>query len=118
MLSRLLLKHGIHHPRSEATVGSPHLKAGEWWLKELAGHLAMSDRTLTYWRKSGWLHARYAEIAGGRWIVWADESELERLHHLKNHRQSRSKKQPAYPAELTTPGPPPSDEPKVTVQVE
>ena len=112
MLSRLLLKRGIHRPRSEATPDSPHLHPDEWWLKDLARHLAMSDRTLTYWRKSGWLQARYAEIAGGRWIVWADPSEIDRLLRLKDQPQSRSKHDPTYPVEMTTPKPRPILEPE------
>lgn len=112
MLSRLLRKQGIHRPRSEATPGSPHLQPDEWWLKDLARHLGMPHRSLTYWRKSGWFHARYVEIAGGRWIIWADESEIERLKRLRNNRQSRSKGQPAYPDELTTPKPRPNENPQ------
>lgn len=111
MLSRLLRKQGIHRPRSEATPGSPHLKSHEWWLKDLARYLGMPHQSLTYWRKSEWLHARHVEIAGGRWIIWADESEIVRLKRLRNHRQSRTIGQPAYPAEITTPKPRPNDSP-------
>jgi DNA invertase Pin-like site-specific DNA recombinase len=112
MLSRILLQQGVHRRRSEAMPGSPHLGPGEWWLRELARHLGMPHATLTHWRKSGWVHARKVEnIAGGRWIVWADEPEIGRLHRLRSAPQTRSKPSRSYPAELTTPKPRPVDEP-------
>ena len=107
MLSRILLKKGIHRPRSEAKPGSPHLQPAEWWLKDLAEHLHMPNRTLTYWRKSGWIHTRKVDIAGGRWIVWAGASELDRLRRLRTQSQTRSKSTNSYPADLTTPSPRP-----------
>lgn len=111
-VSRLLLRQGIHRPRSEAAPGSPHLRPGEWWLRDLAAHLGMHHGTLTHWRRSGWVHARKAEnVAGGRWIVWADESELDRLRRLRNQPQSRTNLRPSYPAELTTPRTKPADVP-------
>ena len=42
-------------------------------------------------------------IAGGRWIVWADASEIDRLCRLRQQPQTRSKLHPGYPAKLTTP---------------
>ncbi len=107
MLSRILLKKGIHRPRAEAKPGSPHHQPDEWWLKDLAEHLHMPSRTLTYWRKSGWIHTRKVNIAGGRWIVWADASELDRLRRLRAQSQTRSKSTNSYPADLTTPRPRP-----------
>ena len=38
----------------------------------------------------------------GRWVVWADEEELDRLKRLRSYRSRRDLR--PYPSELTTPG--------------
>lgn len=56
----------------------------EWWLPELARAIKMPNVTLYHWIRRGWVRARKQER---RWIVWADEAEVERLRRL--HRLPR-----------------------------
>jgi hypothetical protein len=54
----------------------------EWWLAELARELRMPGGTLHGWIGRGWVRARKQE-SSGRWIVRADEQEIERLRQLR-----------------------------------
>ena len=74
-----------------------------WRPRDLAEKLDMPIHTLRSWLRRGWLHGKQSEGARGRWILWADEDELNRLIQLRRQRQ-RSPGLPA-PAELTTPKP-------------
>jgi hypothetical protein len=60
------------------------LSEHEWWLPELASTLAMPTTTLYNWVQRGWVKARQQPVLPQRWIIWADEAELERL---RTHRQ-------------------------------
>lgn len=51
----------------------------EWWLRELAGQLAVSHNSLCYWIEHGLVRARKESGGWHRWIVWADAAELGRL---------------------------------------
>ena len=75
-------------------------QANEWRLAELAHKLEIPQATLHSWRKWGWVHARKLPGECGRWIMWADAEELDRLVRL---RDNRSRPDRRYPAELTTP---------------
>jgi DNA invertase Pin-like site-specific DNA recombinase len=86
---------------------SEELDEHEWWLADLARHLAMPAATLHRWRREGWLSARKLPLAGGRWAVWADAEEQNRLRQLRQFK--RQWPTPRYPSELTTPKPRPSD---------
>ncbi|HET6662171.1 MAG TPA: recombinase family protein [Rubrobacter sp.] len=55
----------------------------EWWLAELARVLRMPGGTLHGWIGRGWVEARKQE-SSGRWIVQADEAEVERLRQLRS----------------------------------
>jgi len=55
----------------------------EWWLAELARELRMPGGTLHGWIRRGWVEARRQE-SSGRWIVRADEVEVERLRRLRS----------------------------------
>ena len=61
--------------------GSATLLRYEWWLRDLASHLKMRWVQLQRWAKRGWVHARRTS-SGKRWVIWADEDEIERLRHL------------------------------------
>jgi hypothetical protein len=54
----------------------------EWWLADLARELRMPAGTLHGWIRRGWVEARKQE-SSGRWIVRADEEEMERLRQLR-----------------------------------
>ena len=76
-----------------------------WRLGDLGRKLDMPVRTLHTWLRRGWLHSKQSAGAHGRWILWADDDELERLKQLRED-GLRSSGLPA-PAELTTPKPKP-----------
>jgi DNA invertase Pin-like site-specific DNA recombinase len=71
----------------------------EWWLTDLARELAMSHLKLRDWANRGWLHSRKTPVQG-RWILWADQDEVERLRELLA--QSRRGVN-AYTSKLKTP---------------
>ena len=54
----------------------------EWWLGELAGRVQMPKQTLYTWIRRGWVSSRQLQDHARRWVVWADEAELERLRRL------------------------------------
>jgi DNA invertase Pin-like site-specific DNA recombinase len=97
MLSRRL--RSSRRPR-ELTEASP-LKDHEWWLTDLALELGMPTPTVHCWLRHGWISARKLVGAGGRWILWADEEELDRLRRLRA--SPRGWADQPYPPELTTP---------------
>jgi hypothetical protein len=82
------------------------LVADEWWLNRLALELGMPQITLHSWLRRGWVSSR--KLPGGRmgrWVVWADGPELDRLRRLRACPRGWSDE--PYPAELTTPRPRP-----------
>lgn len=54
----------------------------EWWLGELAERIRMPKQTLYTWVRRGWVSSRQSTGHARRWVVWADEAELERLRRL------------------------------------
>ena len=54
----------------------------EWWLGELAERIRMPKQTLYTWIRRGWVSSRQLRGHARRWVVWADEAELERLRRL------------------------------------
>ena len=100
MISRLLVKQGIHSPRNPQPPEGV-LQENEWWISDLAKRLGMPKTSLWYWRKSGWINGRKLPGLRGRWIIWADESEIARLEKLRAARRRWS--DCPFPSELTTP---------------
>jgi len=100
-VARLLSRHGLHGPRpramDDASVLSPH----EYWLADLAREVPMPIATLHKWQRLGWVHSRKVPVASGRWALWADADELERLRQLRVYQ--RKWPEPRYPQALTTP---------------
>jgi len=82
-------------------VESSVLQVHEYWLTDLARWLTMPCATLYKWQRLGWVHSRKVEVSGGRWAIWADDDELERLGQLRAHQ--RKWPEPGYPAALTAP---------------
>ena len=58
----------------------------EFWLSELAKQLGVKAIIVHRWRWSGWLHARQLRGSRGRWIVWADANERDRLRQTASLR--------------------------------
>jgi DNA invertase Pin-like site-specific DNA recombinase len=88
--------------RSRLESNEQHLKAGEWWLTDLASELSMPIATLHRWNCVGWVNSRKVTEAGGRWAIYADAGELERLIRLRDARRGWPK---PYAKDLTTPKP-------------
>lgn len=61
----------------------------------------MPIATLHTWQRVGWVHSRKVTVASGRWALWADPEELERLRQLRAYK--RTWPEPRYPQALTTP---------------
>lgn len=99
-LSRFLVKQGINNP-PKPNPPKGVLQENEWWFRDLARHLEMPRSTLDHWRKSGWIKARKLPGLRGRWVLWADESELERMKKLRAERRRWS--DCPFPPDLTTP---------------
>jgi DNA invertase Pin-like site-specific DNA recombinase len=92
---QLLCREGLgRRRRTTESLGSQ-----EWWLSDLAHELGMPKAKLRAWIVRGWLHARQT-TGDGRWIAWADDTELERLRALKERSQRGVS---SFPPELTTP---------------
>ncbi len=58
------------------------LEPMEWWLPELARKLDMPKGTLHGWIQRGKLRARQQSHHPYRWVIWADDAEIERLQKL------------------------------------
>jgi DNA invertase Pin-like site-specific DNA recombinase len=105
ILSRLLRERGIRTgPLPRSVTKEQHLAEHEWWLADLAAELKMPIATLHRWQRVGWLTSRKVADAGGRWAIYADADERERLRRLRG--SPRGWPQP-YPTELITPKPMP-----------
>ena len=78
----LMRRLGLRH--RPCPTPSASLAENEWWLPELAATLDMPTPTLYAWIKKGWVKAKQMPDPRQHWIIWADETELERL---RIHRQ-------------------------------
>jgi len=81
---RTLLSRQVRADRCARAVETHALAADEWWFTDLARHLNLPQPTLYSWLRRGWVHARQLPVAGGRWILWADPEELDRLRKLRS----------------------------------
>lgn len=79
MVRDILYRRGLAVTRPSAEV----LEKDEWWFNDLARQLALPHPTLYSWIGRRWVHARQLSGVGGRWIVWADAEELDRLGRLR-----------------------------------
>lgn len=72
-------------PRRPPRPPSVALDADEWWVVDLARALAMPRATVENWIKRGWVQVRrQVEVQGQRrWVVWADQGELDRLRRQR-----------------------------------
>ncbi len=101
ILSNLLREGRARNGSSPQCVTNVHcLRTNEWWLADLAAELAMPIATLHRWQRVGWVRSRKAAEAAGRWAIYADADELDRLRRLRD--TPRSWPQP-YPTPLITP---------------
>jgi DNA invertase Pin-like site-specific DNA recombinase len=98
---RLLSRCGLSRGRRSASPAGELRADGEWWLSDLARELAIPQPTLRGWVRRGWIRARQLSGAQGRWLVWADQDELDRLRRLRAF--SRNRADQPFPEEMTTP---------------
>ncbi len=68
----------------------------DWTRRNLAKELDMPEVTLYAWMRRGWVKGRRAEK--GRWILYADLSDLERLRSLRELPQGHRAPEQALPA--------------------
>ena len=83
MVRKLLSRLGLIDPRPATGRSDRWLQDGEWWFTELARELGIPGATLYRWVCNGWVRARQPRGAHGRWILWADGEELDRLRQLR-----------------------------------
>jgi hypothetical protein len=103
ILSRFLRERGVRiGPLPCSVTSEQHLEVDEWWLASLASKLSMPIATMHRWQRVGWVTSRKVIKAGGRWAIYADAEERDRLRRLRN--SPRGWPQP-YPQELITPKP-------------
>jgi hypothetical protein len=103
----------IFYRRNRATARpvAYDLKPGEWWFADLAHALQLPHPTLYTWMRRGWVNAKRLDIGQGRWILWADDEELDRLRRLRTCPKSWHNQPQA--ADLTRPRPWPNDSSKL-----
>jgi DNA invertase Pin-like site-specific DNA recombinase len=83
----LLVRLGVRTKRSHSRPRAP-LGPYEWGLRELAQAIGMSHVTLYDWVYRSWVRAHREEQAPYRWVLWADEAEIDRLR--QRHQRSLS----------------------------
>lgn len=101
MVRQLLSRQNRTGPRPKALTESSPLQEQEWWLTDLGRELGMPQPTVHSWLRRGWISARKLPGHPGRWILWADPEELDRLRQLRSCPRGWSDE--PYPRELTTP---------------
>ena len=84
-VSELLQRLGLRpaRPKGRRNFGEPAPAEHEWWLSDLAQVLQMPAGTLHGWIRRGRVEA-YQQRASGRWIIEAEEAEVERLRQLRS----------------------------------
>jgi len=92
MVRGLLRRLGLS-PQTLAPKPQEALNEHEWWLSQLAHHIGMPSVTLYHWLRRGWVTARRQEQKPQYWIIWADETELERLKQLHQRPQGYATRQ-------------------------
>jgi DNA invertase Pin-like site-specific DNA recombinase len=103
-VSDLLRAVGIQRSHIPARAHRPPLAQHEWWLRDLAGHLAMSAITLDSWVRRGWATG-YLHPATKLIVVRADPTEVERLRALHQIPRGQHNRRPwlkNQQADLTT----------------
>jgi DNA invertase Pin-like site-specific DNA recombinase len=101
VVSAFLARQGLSAKGTRTRRDPEKLEPDEWRIDDLAVELGMPAGTLRHWRRRGWARARKSTEAGGSWIFWADQAELERLRRLRAWRRGGYDLE--RPSELTTP---------------
>ena len=100
MVCQLLARCGLSSGSRSQPEGGV-LGKDEWWLNQLALELGMPSITWHSWLRRGWVRGRKLPSGRmGRWILWADGPELDRLRRLRACPRGWSDE--PYPPELIT----------------
>ncbi|MBI4331234.1 MAG: recombinase family protein [Chloroflexi bacterium] len=59
------------------------LAPDEWMRSDLAQILGIPQSSLYNWVQQGWVRARREERSPYRWVIWADNAEIQRLRALR-----------------------------------
>src|SRR5258708_2027583 len=89
----LLQAAGIRRSHTPARAHRPPLAEHEWWLRDLAEHLAMSQVTLDSWIRRGWA-AGYLPPEIKLRVGQADPAEVERLRALHQAPRGQHNRRP------------------------
>ena len=81
-IAALIRRLGLRSPRAQDR-HRPVLDEHQWWLQDLARELGMPDVTLYNWMHRGWVQGHRQAEESNRWILWADEAEVERLRQWR-----------------------------------
>jgi hypothetical protein len=92
-VSDLLRAAGVQRSAVPARAHRPPLAEHEWWLRDLAQHLAMSQITLDSWVRRGWATG-YLHPSIKRTAVRADPAEVERLRSLHQAPRGQHNRRP------------------------
>src|SRR5690348_7793180 len=79
LIRGLGLRPGLDH---DHRTGQGSLGPGQWWLAALAREIGMPVATLFGWLRRGWITGRQDTRPPYRWIITADQAEVERLRAL------------------------------------
>jgi hypothetical protein len=101
MVRQLVSRNLPRKADSRASDDPISLNPDEWLLADLAHELKMPTTTLHNWLRRGWVEGRKLNDRQGRWVLWADEDEIRRLHQLRTTKQGWPDR--PYPESLTKP---------------
>jgi hypothetical protein len=93
---------GIRRSRTPVRRARPVLAEHEWWLRDLAEHLQMSEITLDSWVRRGWATGYLHPQARLR-VVHADPGEVQRLRRLHQIPRGGHTRRPWLTNQTTTP---------------
>ena len=97
MVTKLLCE-----PRCHRQLNAPEPAEHEWLAEDLAASLGLNVKRLKHWVTRGWAVASQRPF-GRKWLIWANERELERLQQLAKHQSRPGGVPPSI--ELRTPTP-------------
>jgi DNA invertase Pin-like site-specific DNA recombinase len=79
LIRRLGIRPGLD---AERHTDRGELAADQWWLSTLAAEIGMPTATLFTWLRRGWISGRQDTRPPYRWIITADQAEVQRLRAL------------------------------------